>query len=224
MIAIIPARSGSKRIKDKNIRLLGGKPLMQWAVDTAKQCPSIHRIILSTDSNDYIRLASGWGIDPVLRPPGMAQDDSTDVLVLGHILQTLGDDSGEFFIYLRPTTPFRNAKNIENAIEMLLNARERPTGLRSVELMGESSFKGFMRVDNYLRPILWHGDDLTDQPNQACPQTWKANGYVDIARVSEVRAGRLWGNRVIGFVTPHTVEIDDEEDFKYARWILGEES
>lgn len=151
LIFLIPARSGSKRIKDKNIRLLGGWPLMRWSVECAINCqPSAKNrlTIVSSDSPKYLIMARGWGADTIRRPVKLAQSYSTDLDVVKHaiahvnIASRLRDHAG-LIVYLRPTTPFRDPKIVKQAIDLMVCHPEY-TGLRSIEEMGESAFKSFV--------------------------------------------------------------------------------
>ena len=122
--------------------------------------------------------------------------------------------------YLRPTTPIRALYHIEEAIKAIKSIDE-ATGLRSVELMSESAFKCFTMAGQKLEPVWLDGTDVTDEPNQEVEPTYHPNGYVDIARTEQILAGKLWGDQVIGYVTPRTVEIDTIDDWEYAAWMMG---
>lgn len=204
--ALIPARSGSKRIKDKNLQNIGGKSLIQWAVDVARECNMIERVVVSTESEHYAALATLWGAEVLMRPPELASDLATDEDVLGHFFEHFPCD---LCVFLRPTTPFRDPALVEDAIRMMLN--NRADSLRSVEEMGESAWKTFEIVGDYLDPIVgsMHQANL---PNQILRKTYRGNGYVDILR------GPKWGNRVLVYITPRVIEIDTPEDLEYARW------
>jgi N-acylneuraminate cytidylyltransferase len=127
----------------------------------------------------------------------------------------------DLVIYLRPTTPFRSVFHLENAIKTLEQTDE-ATGLRSVEEMPESAFKCFRMTGPQLEPIYWWDGkntiDVTDWPNQEVEKTYHPNGYIDIARVTVILGGELWGNDVIGYVTPRTIELDTPADWDYAEW------
>ena len=223
MIALIPARSGSKRVKDKNIRDLGGWPLMRWTVETAKQC-GFEKIIVSSDSEDYLKMAWAWGVEGVLRPPEFCQDSSTDADAINHAILWYRIEPGrDIIVYLRPTTPFRTVTLIKTAIETFRNAGENATSLRSVEEMTESALKCFeVSHFGFLKPIAKSMIDA-NLPNQLVPKTYKGNGYIDIIKPQQALTGDLWGDKCIGFITPRTVEIDTEYDFWYAeKWLQRE--
>ncbi len=219
IFTLIPARSGSKRVKDKNIKPLGGMPLMEWSINTALDCKEINEVFVSTDSFDYIKKAQMFGADTVMRPECLCTDDCGDREVIIHFLSKQPCD---LVVYLRPTTPFRESGIISEAIKQFLASGN--DSMRSIEEMSESAYKCFeISGKGLLCPIGEEtiGMDITDWPNQKCPKTFHPNGYVDILKSSVVLAGgSIWGERKMGFITPKTIEIDTEDDFLRAEWHL----
>ena len=120
MIAIIPARSGSKGVKNKNIKLLGDKHLIAYSILAAKKIPEVKRIIVSTDSEEYAEIARKYGAEvPFLRPKKFADDNSTDLDVFSHIIEWFDKKNNqipELFIHLRPTSPLRDPNVLNQAI------------------------------------------------------------------------------------------------------------
>lgn len=210
IIALIPARSGSKRVKDKNIRLLGGIPLLNYSIRTAHDCGL--KAVVSTDSEEYADIALAESADVLMRPAELATDNCGDLEVVSHFLTQHPCD---IVVYLRPTTPFRTRGMILRAIDEFQG-----TGLRSVEEMGESAFKCFMVYESMLYPVRSNDEDLSDRPNHECPKTYHPNGYVDLIRAEWVKKGQLWGPEKQAFITPRVIEIDTEEDFEMAEWWL----
>jgi len=206
--AIIPARAGSKRIKDKNLQEIGGKSLIQWSIEAAQRCKGIELVVVSTDSEEYARHAESLGALALLRPPELASDTATDEDVLIHFYQHYPCD---MCVFLRPTTPFRNEYFIEIAIQKMLAYRGRADSLRSVEEMVESAYKCFQIREGELKPIGCFMQ-VANLPNQLVAKTYRGNGYVDIL------FGPKWGERILSFITPRTIEIDTEDDLEYARW------
>ncbi len=214
ILALIPARSGSKRIHNKNIAMLGGKPLLVWSIETAKHTKLIDEVIVSSDSDEYLDIAAASGAQDLKRPDELARDESGDIGVVLHCLEFFPAD---LVIYLRPSTPFRDLDMVYSAIRQMKDNFKTYSGLRSVEEMTESAYKCY-GINNYLKPILFQFEDLTDQANHLCPRTFHPNGYVDICKASQLEYGNLWGDRIFPFVTPRTVEIDTPEDLEYARF------
>lgn len=222
ILAIIPARCGSKRIPNKNFKPLGGRPLINYtkAVAEAAMMPGekypacIDRYVISTDNSEY------RGPNVIIRPPELCRDDTPDWPVIQHTLVEV-KDKFDLICYLRPTTPFRVMYHVEEAIKTMIAAGDNATGLRSVEPMGESAYKCFEKSKGYLFPLMTRsGLNMTDVPNQLCPPTYKPNGYIDICKPELIEKGELWGDKIIGYVTPRTIELDTPEDWEFAEFEL----
>jgi len=223
MLALIPARAGSKRIPMKNIKRLNNIPLIAYTINTAKAL--FNPVIVSSDSNEILIIASNYGAIPLKRPPKYCQDDSTDFDVVQHMLNHYPTD---YIAYLRPTTPVRDeivVHNAEHLFSRMNDARVNVTqtinwtGLRSVELMPESAWKCFMRENGALIPF-YEGCNL---PNQLVKPTYKANGYIDIIDTNWVVRQDLFGPRCYGYVTPPVIEVDTLEEFAYLEWSMMHE-
>jgi N-acylneuraminate cytidylyltransferase len=220
VIALIPARAGSKGVPNKNIRMLGGYPLMAWSIMAAKKSKLIDRIIVSTDSHEYANLAIKLGAEaPFLRPSEISDDHSTDYDCIVHALDWLGMNGGEpqYIVHIRPTTPFRDPAYIDSAIEAFQNSPENITSLRSAHEMSESAYKTLEITEDGRFKRVGSDDTALDSANNArqqFPKTYQANGYVDILSTSFIRAkGLIHGDWVLPFITPSVLEVDTEDDF-----------
>ena len=124
ILAIIPARSGSKSVIDKNIRLMNGKPMLAYSIEHAKESKYINRVIVSTDSEKYARIAEEYGAEvPFLRPEEFATDMALDHAVFYHALTFLEEKEKyipELVVQLRPTYPIRDVSDIDKMIEQML--------------------------------------------------------------------------------------------------------
>ena len=144
VIAIIPARSGSKSIKDKNIMSIGGKPLIAHSIEHAKQSKLIDRIIVTTDSEYYAEISRQYGAEtPFIRPEEIAGDESTDLEVFTHALNFLKEKEGtlpDICVHLRPTCPIRNVEDIDQMIKILIGNQEIDS-VRSLSEAPETPYK-----------------------------------------------------------------------------------
>ncbi len=214
ILCIIPARSGSKRVKNKNIRPLNGIPLIHYSINTAIQC-KFNPIIISTNSKTIanIALQCNPSITILMRPNSISQDNSTDQEVINHAVASLNAPQDTIVAYLRPTTPLRDRRVVMRACSRFM-AHPEFTSLRCVEELTESAYKSFTLDDDLLIPILGPLNNANN-PNQLYPKTYRNNGYLDLFRWP-------WINKKLsmGFVTPHTPEIDTEEDLRYAEWYI----
>ena len=155
VIAIIPARSGSKGVPDKNIKQIAGKPLMAYSIAAALKSNVINRVIVSTDSEEYACIARGCGAEvPFLRPSNVSGDLATDTQFFKHAIDWLRENEGfvpKYFAHLRPTTPIRNPQIIDDALISFIDSDF--TALRSVHKMSESSYKTLEIINGGLSPL-----------------------------------------------------------------------
>ena len=224
LIAVIPARSGSKGVPDKNIEMLVGKHLIAYSISAAIKSKLIDRVIVSTDSEKYASISKDYGAEvPFIRPNEYSGDDSTDYGFVKHLLDWLTENEGynpEYIIHLRPTTPLRDPSILDNAIEKFINNAE-ATSLRSAHEMPETAYKQFELEGKYFKTICTDSFDLDDANNsrQSFPKTYTPNGYVDILRTSHILENHLLhGNRVMGYITDYTTEVDILDDFEFLEW------
>lgn len=221
--SIIQARGGSKGVPGKNTKLLGGFPLIAYSIAASKLSKLIQRTIVSTNSEEIAELARRYGAEtPFLRPAEFAQDNSTDLNVFAHTVGWLEEnesDLPDLLVQLRPTTPLRDPVLIDAAIEKIKNEPDADS-LRSAHKLAEPPQKmlqvgmagfwtGFFPHDT--RPEYWN------LPRQNFPDAYHPNGYVDIVRPDFIKKnpGLFFGDKILSFTTPFTVEIDRPEDFEY---------
>jgi CMP-N,N'-diacetyllegionaminic acid synthase len=216
VMALIPARGGSKGVPRKNIRLLLGKPLIAYSIEHAQASAHINRVIVSTDDAGIAAIARQWGAEvPFMRPAEYAQDLSPDIDVFRHALIWLAEHEGyqpELVVHLRPTGPVRRVELIDQAISQIL-AHPEADALRSVSQPIQTPYKMWrMDDDGYLQPLL-QVDGLPDcqsMPRQILPQVWWQNGYVDVIRPRAIlEMNSMTGQRVLPFVVNEPIyEID----------------
>jgi N-acylneuraminate cytidylyltransferase len=230
LIAVIPARSGSKGVPGKNIKLLGGIPLFAFSIIAAKMMPSVSRIIVSTDSNEYAEIAKFYGAEvPFLRPSDISGDKSTDYDLFLHALNWFKENENsipEYLLHLRPTTPLRDPQIMEQAVKLFLENNETATSLRSGHNAPESPYKWFLKdEDNYFMGLR---DDLTPEkvnlPRQSFPSVYIPDGYIDVLKSSVIiNSGTLHGNKMLVFESPYCVEVDTKDDFEYLEFQIERE-
>jgi len=225
--AIIPARGGSKGVPGKNIKVLGGHPLIAYSIAAAKQAKNISRIIVSTDSPEIAEAARAYGAElPFMRPPELALDTSTDYKVMNHAITWFGGSEGrkpDLIAHLRPTTPLRDPAVIDAAVAAM-ESDQASTALRSAHAAPESPFKWFKRTAEGRFLPLMEGltPDEINQPRQQFAPAYIPDGYIDIIRVSHVsRAGNLHGNAMKAFISPKCVEVDTAEDLELLEFELA---
>lgn len=218
-IAIIPARSGSKSILDKNIVKLAGFPLIAFSIAAAKLSRGVSRVIVSTDSEEYAEISRQFGADvPFIRPSDISGDNASDIDFMVHAMNWFDENeplTPEYWIHLRPTTPLRDPKHITEALQQIAH-RDDATALRSAFPCAESPFKWFQHSDDgFLMSLTANDTDLDrfNLPRQMYPKVFVPDGYVDIIRRSFVKkTGLIHGDKVFGFVSPVCSEVDSLEE------------
>lgn len=230
ILAIIPARGGSKSIPRKNIKLLCGKPLIVYTIEEAKKSRYIDRIVVSTDDPEIAHIAKEYGAEvPFLRPKELAGDDVTDLPVFQHCLIWLKKHksfSPDIVVQLRPTAPLRKAKHIDHGIEILLNSPEADS-VRSVCLAPKNPLKMWKIEKNRLIPFIRESfsgiKEAYNLPRQKLPTAYIQNGSVDVIRTKTIlRKNSMTGDIIIPFVMEEceSVNIDTEIDFLIAEQLI----
>lgn len=227
VIAIIPARAGSKSILDKNIAQLSGHPLIAYSIAAARLSKRIDRVIVSTDSEKYADIAIKYGAEvPFLRPSEFATDTSTDHEFLAHAMEWFREkerQSPEYWVHLRPTTPLRDPKVVEQAITNIQMHPE-ATALRSGHKAPESPLKWFRKDDNgYFKGLLTNSDkqETYNLPKESFEDVFVPDGYVDVVRRSFVMFNNTThGDKMIGFESPICSEVDSFEELEYIQYQL----
>lgn len=216
ILAVIPARSGSKSVKDKNIRPLGGRPLMAWSIKAGLACKQIDKIVVSTDSDKYAQLAKFYGAEILMRPKELATDEAPMIPVLHHALNHFPAD---LVILLDPTSPFRTVKDIETCLEKIkLPETDSVVTVTQAEhnpyfIMGKIS-------DDYWQPLFT--DKITRRQN--APEVFQLNAAVYVIKPGVIKLGKIFTDKTRTVVMPpeRSVHIDTELDFKLAEFLIKE--
>jgi CMP-N-acetylneuraminic acid synthetase len=228
--AIIPARGGSKGVPKKNIKMLGGFPLLAYPIIASKLSLSIERTIVTTDSEEIAEIARKFGAEtPFLRPAEISGDTSTDLDFMNHAINWFKDNEGsvpEYWIELRATTPLRKPADVEAALK-LIKVHPEATSLRSGHEIRESPYKLFGIKDNYFVGLF--PDDPRPEyynlPRQFFPPVYQPDGYVDILKTSYITAHkRQHGDKMLAYPSPDTGEVDGPNDFAFIEYKLETES
>lgn len=221
VLAVIPARSGSKSVKDKNVRLINGKPMLAYSIEHAQQAKSITRIIVSTDSEAYAEIARAYGAEvPFLRPAEIATDTSLDIETFEHALAYLREREGyrpDYVVQLRPTYPVRFPGDIDNMIRII----ESDTSIDSVRCVApakEIAYKMWREMpDGTMEPILKDIPEAYNMPRQKLPLIYYQNACIDVIKTSVItEMHSMSGNKIVPYKLRHNYDIDTEEEFKRA--------
>ena len=227
-IALIPARSGSKRVSGKNVRLLDGHPMMAYTIRAAIDSRVFQRVVVSTDSEQYAEIARHYGADvPFLRPPEYSGDKSPDIEWIKHALDSFANEGQRFdsFSILRPTSPFRLPETIRRAWSEFL-AHQGIDSLRAVEKCAQHPGKMWVIRGGIMTPILpyylgetpWHSCQYA-----ALPEIFVQNASLEIAWSRVLDSGTISGNVIHPFLTRESegMDINNESDWQLANYLLN---
>lgn len=241
VLAVIPARAGSKSVPHKNIREIGGKPMLAHSIDHALASRYINRVIVSTDSEEYAAIAKEYGAEvPFLRPAEYATDTALDYDVFYHALTWLADHEGykpDIVVQLRPTYPIRNVEDIDNMIKMLID-HPKADSVRSMSRAQEIPYKMWLRQESdedgstlknrkaddesgkimgRVKPLMADIPECYNMPRQELPVAYYQNACIDVFRPDVVLCKKsMSGDYILGYEMKENYDIDTEEDFKKA--------
>lgn len=220
--AIIPARAGSKGVINKNIKPLGGHPLIAHTIAVCRLSYEIQRTIVSTDSEEYANISRLYGAEvPFIRPSDYATDLSQDIDFMKHAIMWFAENEGklpEYWVHMRTTCPIRKADIINKAIK-LIKLHPEATSLLSVCIPEGvlSPYKWMVKEGDYLRSIFFNNNDDANRPRQTYPVAYSRSIYADIYKSENIiRNEILFGNCIIPFETEETIDIDTVNDLERA--------
>jgi N-acylneuraminate cytidylyltransferase len=223
VVALIPARSGSKRVPHKNVRMLAGHPIIAYTIRTAVESGLFDAVVCSTDSEDYAQIARHYGAEvPFLRPAEMSGDTSPDIEWIEYTLGRLGlrGSSYDAFCILRPTSPFRGTDTLRRAWETFL-AAEGVDSLRAIEKCRQHPGKMWVVRNNRMLPLLpltpaaqpWHSSQTA-----GLPEVYAQNASLEIAWTRVVTTDRtIAGSSIVPFFTQGHEGLDINDEFDWWR-------
>ena len=246
ILAVIPARSGSKSVPHKNIRKICGKPMLAYSIEHALKSRFINRVIVSTDSEEYAQIARKYGAEtPFLRPAEYATDTALDYDVFLHALTYLREQENyepDVVVQLRPTYPIRKIEDIDNMIEICLSD-DRIDSVRSMSKATEIPYKmwietegrednedestiGKIPIDNKdcirVSPLITSIPECYNMPRQQLPVVYYQNACIDVFRPRVVlEMNSMSGNVIMGYRMSENFDIDTEEEFMRAKEYLA---
>lgn len=229
VVALVPARGGSKRVPRKNVRSLAGHPLIAYSIAAARRSGVFDAVVVSTDDAETAEIAVRYGAEvPFLRPPQLATDTSPDIEWVVDTLERLaaGGRSFDCFSILRPTNPFRTDDTVRRAWQLFVRHPEAHS-LRAVQPCGEHPDKMWVIRGEVMYPLLpfrigdtpWHSNQYA-----ALPEIYVQNASLEIARVATALEGRsIAGEIVIPFVTEghEGVDVNTPADWEFVEFLLG---
>ena len=222
LLALIPARGGSKGVRRKNLRLVGGKPLIAWSIETALAVKDVDRVVVSTDDSEIASVALEFSAEVIDRPDAIANDYTPMLDVVEHAISELDNPKGtyEYILLLQPTSPARTAGDITNAFHAIKVSNA--ASLISVFVdTDKHPARAYTISDNVLTPFV---DEPKGSLRQDLPVVYHRNGAIYISRVDYVSQNRrLWSDLPQAFIMPkeRSLNIDDELDLLIADLLMS---
>lgn len=224
ILAIIPARGGSKRLPRKNILPLSGKPLIQWTIEAAEESKYIDTTMVSTDCIEIAGIAEKFGvITPYLRSATLAGDTATSMDVVIDVLKFYEKNNQNFdlVLLLQPTSPLRTSTDIDKAIELFI--KKSANAVVSVTECDHSPlWANILPTDLSLSGFI--PENLSQKRSQDLPSYYRLNGAIYLFDIQQIKNNRNYLSlpNIFAFIMEkkHSVDIDDEMDFRYAELLV----
>lgn len=228
VLAIIPARGGSKSIPRKNIRPFAGHPLIAYSIAAGLAAETVNRVVVSTDDEQIAAISRRYGAEtPFMRPEEFSQDDTPDLPVFQHALRWLRENEGyrpEMIVQLRPTSPLRRVRHIDQAVHRLLD-RPEANAVRTVCVPFQNPFKMWQIAnDGFMTPLIQiEHPEPYNLPRQALPEVYWQTGYVDAAWSKTIlEKNSMTGERILPLEIEASewIDIDSPDDWRRAERLL----
>lgn len=223
ILGIVPARKGSKRILNKNIKLLNGIPLITYTFKTTHKAKYLDRLIVSTNDTKVIRIAKEYGVEvPFIRPEKLCDDYATDFDWIKHAYEEMLilNEHFNYIVILRPTSPLRSSKDIDDAIIRISEGDF--DSVRSLTRIRHHPY-WMKTIDNqYAYPFIETGKPDENLRSQDLPVLYRLNGVVDVINVRTLHTGKLYGEKM-GYTIideNRSSDIDTIEDFEYCEYLI----
>ena len=221
IIAIIPARGGSKGIPKKNIKPLLGKPLISYSIEHARKSKYINKVVVSTEDKEIGEISKEYGAEVIERPKELAKDGSPTIDAVFHAMDVLGANNFtlKIIVLLQPTSPLCNVEDIDNAIELFL--KNDCESVISVCEIGHPPYWSFKIEDGFLK--LLFGDKYWRMGRQDLPKVYSPNGAIYVSTPEILHNYKdFYCSKTIPYIMPieRSVDIDNEVDFMLAELLM----
>jgi CMP-N,N'-diacetyllegionaminic acid synthase len=222
ILGVVPARGGSKGVPRKNVRLLGGQPLVLHTLDTARASDSLDELVVSTEDDAIAAIVRSAGVKVVDRPMELARDTTPSAPVISHALRTVEEELSvrfEAVMTLQPTAPFRAVEDIERSVE-LLRTNDCDSVVSVVRVLDKHPARVKRITEGVLRDFCVPGDEA--KRRQDLEPAYVPNGAVYLTRRDAVNRGTLRGDTQYALIMPpeRSVNIDEELDFLLAEAVV----
>ena len=218
-LGIIPARGGSKRLPRKNMLDLCGKPLIAWSIEAGLNSKYIDKVVVSSDDDEILNISSNFGAETIKRPVELASDTATTFDAIKHTIENV--EKYDYIVLLQPTSPLRNAKHIDEAIE-LLEIKNADAVVSVCEMDHSPLWSNTLPNDGNMRGFL--REEILNKRSQDLEKYYRLNGAIYICKTEKLleEKGFFLKDNIFAYVMDResSVDIDEEIDFKIAEVIL----
>ncbi len=222
-VALIPARKGSKRVLRKNVRLLMGKPLIQYSIEHALAAVSIDKVVVSTDDEEVVNIAERFDCEIIVRPDDLATDAAPMIGVIKHCIETIRKKEGnvDFLLLLQPSVPIRDINKIDEAVMML-----KETGCDSVisHVRVDYFHPNRMKKIVNARVLPYYEDEVENVSRESLPEAFYRDGSIYAMRAElPMKGNTVFGEDVRAVLNDRDwfINIDEERDWLMAEVLMG---
>jgi N-acylneuraminate cytidylyltransferase/CMP-N,N'-diacetyllegionaminic acid synthase len=224
ILALIPARGGSKGVPRKNIKLLLDKPLIAYTIEAALQVDFIDKVIVSTDDLEIAQISREYGAEvPFLRPYELATDEARSIDVILHAMDWMEKKHGAFnlILLLQPTSPFRNSEDIKTALDIFFKKNAKAV-VSVCEAEHSPLWMNTLNDDLNMKDFI--RKDILNKNRQELGKYYRINGAIYIAEWDYLKQNKtFFGDKTYAYIMPkeRSIDIDTEMDFKFAEFLIN---
>lgn len=219
LLAVVPARGGSKGVPGKNIKSLGGRPLIAWTIDAAKRAKCIDHLIVSTDDDEIATVAKAYGAEvPFMRPSDLATDDTPGIAPILHALEQIKEF--DWVVVLQPTSPLRTPEDIDGIYDFC-RKRDAHSAVAVCEVSEHPYWMYRLNEVGQLQPIV--SEQMNISRRQDLPKVLTLNGALYLARIDWLRRNETFLTaETVGFEMPRSrsLDLDTPEDWSLAELLI----
>lgn len=220
-LAVIPARGGSKRLPKKNVLDLAGKPLIAWSIEAGLQSKYIDKVVVTSDDESILNIAKKYGSDVLQRPLELASDTASSIETIIHAIEHT--DVYDFIVLLQPTSPLRSAKEVDEAIELLM-AKKADAVISVCEMEHSPLWSNKLPIDGNMQNFLQA--DVQNKRSQDLQSYYRLNGAIYIADTKRILKEKTFflNSKIYAYKMPQekSIDIDTELDFRFAQFLMNE--
>ena len=219
-LAIIPARGGSKRLPRKNVLDLAGKPLIAWSIEAGLKSKYIDKLIVSSDDDEILKISKIYGAQLIKRPGKLASDTATTFDALKHTIDNI--EKYDYIVLLQATSPLRNKKHIDEAIE-LLEAKGADAVISVCEMDHSPLWSNILPQNNSMIGFL--KDEILNKRSQDLEKYYRLNGAIYICKTDKLLENKSFflKENIFSFIMDResSIDIDEEIDFMFAKVLIS---